>query len=342
MTTGTASNGTLYLISAALATNNQEPPGARKIRDCFLVRTESELRYLFPYATVLIRIHRYSSVREAVRLIEEFEANTPKVDGVKAAYAWSSLRPDGGPQPSEDVVKILLCEPESGTVGHSEREAVFGNTLDFGEHTVVVSPAGISIAGELPEAQVEVYLYYVAQIAAAVCRYAENEQILDEVMVDIRARAADFDVEKLQHINVSTSKAMLDISDELLDIPPRENFILRTLLKVANVEVYEQRISRMLGIIQHHVSYRQALVAKRNSQRIEYVLFIIAVLSALSSLASLFYLGEQEHKLTLLSFVLIVAAGVVTVLLAMWFRNVRERPTPLAPPPGDKPSPGPR
>jgi hypothetical protein len=172
---------------------------------------------------------------------------------------------------------------------------------------------------------VEVYLYYVAQIAAAVSRYAHNEKILNEVMVDIRARAADFDVEKLQQINVSTSKAMLDISDELLDIPAREGYILRTLLKVANVDVYEQRISRMLAIIQHHVSYRHAMVAKRNSERIEYVLFVIAVLSAINSLSHLFRLGEEKAGAEWGGAVLAGVAAVVALLASVWFRGFRER-----------------
>jgi hypothetical protein len=322
MTASTAT-GTLYLITAALANNTQPSPGARKIRDALLVRTESEWRYIFQYATVVIKSQRYSSVREAVRLIEEFEASKPKLDGVEAAYTWASLRPDGGPQPTEDIVRILLCEPETGSVGHSEREAVFGNTLDFGEHTVVVSPAGMSIAGDVPDQQIEVYFYYAAQIGAAICRYAQNERTLNEVIVDIRARAADFDVEKLQDINVSTSKAMLDISDELLDIPPRENFILRTLLKVANVEVYEQRISRMLNIIQHHVSYRQALVAKRNSERIEFVLFVIAVLSGLGALCQIFGLTQTPWEKSGFGLGLMAGAAVLALIASLLFRGYR-------------------
>jgi hypothetical protein len=336
MPTGSSATGTLYLISAVLAANNQGPPGARRIRDSYLVRSDKELRYVFPYSTVLIRIHRYASVPEAVRLIEEFEAKPARVDGVEAAYTWSSLRPDGGPQPTEDVVRILLCEAETGTVGQAERESVFGNTLDFGEHTVVVSPAGISIAGDVPEEQIEVYLYYVAQIGAAVCRYAENEQILDQVMVDIRARAAEFDVEKLQHINVSTSKAMLDISDELLKLPPRENFILRALLKVANIDVYEQRIARMLGIVQHHVTYRNALIAKRNSERIEFVLFVIAVLSAFSSLAHMFLLGDQLVGPAWGGLVAIGSAALCALVLSLWFRGFRARVTAVGPLPGTR------
>ncbi|MGE0431227.1 MAG: hypothetical protein AB7K09_09165 [Planctomycetota bacterium] len=320
--------GSLLLSYAALQENDFAAlAGARPFRDSMIVRNDNERRFHFRYATVVFEKVAYTSVADAVSKIVAFEKAERSVGGNPAANRTIALRPDGGPEKSENIARILLCEAESGAVGATEYDAVYSAFLDFGEHTVAVSPAGIAIAGQVDDDQIDTYLYYVAQISAAVCRYAFNERILADVMSDIHHKAEDFDVEKLQEINISTSKAMLDISDELLNIPPRENFILTRLLSVANVRVYEERIARMLGIIQHYVQHRHALQAEVNSGRVEFVLFVIAIVGGVTGIVSMFSHSDALMRLSAPLFDWVLTTGAIfgTVWAALWFHRKRNQ-----------------
>ena len=314
--------GQLWLVYAGLSDNDLDTlraKGGRDVRDAVVLREEGTVHYAFPYASVYVEQYAYRSPEEAVAAIEQFEHAPREVAGKGCQHRTIVLLPSGGPQQSETVARIMMAEAKAGAIGATEREAVYAHYLDFGEHSVAVSPAGLAIAGDVDTAQVEVYLYYVAQIAAAICRYAKNEAQLSAVMENIKTRAQSLDIEALQQINVSTSKAMLDISDELLNIPPREGFILRTLLQTGNVDVYEERVSRMLEIIQHHVEHRHHQRAERNSRRIEFVLFVIAVLGALAGLAEIFGTGSDLAESFVPAALLVMCAIVITVVASLWF-----------------------
>ena len=321
--------GRLWLIYSGLEDNDLKEllsRGGHQVRDAVVCKErDGRVRYAFRYASVYVIQLTYRSVASAVEKIRQFDATEPRVSGRSAQHKAIGLLPDGGPQRTETVARIMMAEADEGTVGETEKEAVYANFLDFGEHSVAVSPAGVVIAGEVEDQQIQTYLYYVAQIGAATCRYSENESLLSDVMENIKAKARSLDLETLQQINVSTSKAMLDISDELLNIPPREGFILKTLLKTGNIDVYEERISRMLEIIQHHVEYRHHKHQEANSTRIEFVLFVIAVLGALAGLADIFGTASDTTESTSLATFFVVVAVGVTLVSSLWFRAVTER-----------------
>jgi len=328
--------GTLYLVYSGL---HNEPArmeqDGRTHRDAKIVSEGSTLKYHYRYASVVFEAHEYTSVADAVSKIKQFEADGRAIQNQPAAHKTVALRPNGGPGQSEAIARILLCEAEEGSVGETEQKAVYERFLDFGEHSVAVSPAGIAVCGTVDEEQVQTYLYYVAQISAAISRYAYNESVLSDVMTDIKQKSKALDVEKLQEINISTSKAMLDINDELLDISPRESFILRQLLEVANVDIYEQRVSRMLNLIQHHVQHQHSLRAKKDSQRIELVLFIIAMLGGLSGLTEIFgnsaqieAAASQNHMAgIMIGVALMIFAIIATGASAVWFYRRRQGET---------------
>ncbi len=309
--------GRLWLIYSGLQDNDLEAliaQGGVRVRDAVVIREpDGRLRYAFRYASVFVVQVTYDNPAIAVRRLEQFEAAEITVAGRPAKHKTVGLLPHGGPQRSETVARIMMAEASDGIIGVTEQEAVYAHFLDFGEHSVAVSPAGVVIAGSVEDTQTHTYLYYVAQIGAAICRYAENEALLSDVMENIKSKAESLDLETLQQINVSTSKAMLDISDELLNIPPREGFILRTLLKTANIDVYEERISRMLEIIQHHVEHRHHREQERNSRRIEFVLFVIAVLGALAGLADIFGTGNDTDGVSALAAILVTLSIAITV-----------------------------
>lgn len=321
--------GILWLIYAGLEDNDLaalQSRGGQVVRDAVVVSEGHVLRYAFPYASVFVEHHRYDSPEAAVAAIDAFEADeTRQIQGRPCQHRTIGLMPEGSPEPSDTVVRIMMAEKASGRVGKTERRAVYAHLLDFGEHSVAVSPAGIVVAGQVEASQVQTYLYYVAQIGAAICRYAANEQMLTNVMDNIKTHAERMDIQALQKINVSTSKAMLDISDELLNIPPREGFILRTLIETGNVDVYEERIGRMLEIIQHHVEHRHHQRAERNSRRIEFVLFVIAVLGALAGLAEIFGTGSSVAQSSRLAITLVILAIVITLVASLWFHRVTNR-----------------
>ena len=317
--------GRLWLIYSGLQENDLDALIARggvQVRDAVVVReTDGRLRYAFRYASVYVVQMAYNGPANAVQRISQFEAAELPVDGRPAQHKTIGLLPDGGPQRSETVARIMMAEADDGAVGATEQEAVYANFLDFGEHSVAVSPAGLVIAGSVDDKQIQTYLYYVAQIGAAICRYSKNESLLSDVMENIKAKAESLDLETLQQINVSTSKAMLDISDELLNIPPREGFILRTLLKTGNIDVYEERISRMLEIIQHHVEHRHHRQQESNSRRIEFVLFVIAVLGALAGLADIFGTGNEVSEISPAAAILVMLSIAITVGASLWFHR---------------------
>lgn len=320
--------GILWLIYGGLEDNDLAllaSNGGQVVRDAVVVSEGHVLRYAFPYASVYVEHHRYDHPEAAVTAIEAFENESRQVGGRPCQHRTIGLMPDGGPQPNDTVVRIMMAEASQGKVGKTERRAVYERFLDFGEHSVAVSPAGIVVAGDVEPADVQTYLYYVAQISAAICRYSSNEALLSDVMENIKTKAEALDIEALQKINVSTSKAMLDISDELLNIPPREGFILRTLLETGNVDVYETRIARMLEIVQHHVEHRHHQRAERNSRRIEFVLFVIAVLGALAGLAEIFGMGSSVAQSLQLAATLVITAMVITILASIWFYRVTSR-----------------
>ena len=321
--------GRIWLIYSGLQDNDLESllaQGGQQVRDAVVVREpDGRVRYAFRYASVFVIQMAYRGPASAVQRIEQFETADLQVGGRPAQHKTIGLLPDGGPERSETVARIMMAEAEDGSIGATEQEAVYAHFLDFGEHSVAVSPAGLVIAGAVDDKQIQTYLYYVAQIGAAICRYSENESLLSDVMENIKTKAESLDLETLQQINVSTSKAMLDISDELLNIPPREGFILRTLLKTGNIDVYEERIGRMLEIIQHHVEHRHHKQQERNSSRIEFVLFVIAVLGALAGLADIFGTANEVTEVTPVATFLVVASIGITVAASMWFRNASLR-----------------
>ncbi|MBX2810725.1 MAG: hypothetical protein KTR25_02900 [Myxococcales bacterium] len=321
--------GHIWLIYSGLQDNdldNLRAQGGQRVRDAVVVReSDGQVRYAFRYASVYVVQKAYRSPAGAVQWIQQFEAADMSIAGQPVLHRTIGLLPAGGPERSEVVARIMMAEADDGIIGKTEQEAVYANYLDFGEHSVAVSPAGLIIAGRVEETQVQTYLYYVAQIAAAICRYSQNEARLSDVMENIKAKAKLLDLESLQQINVSTSKAMLDISDELLNIPPREGFILRTLMKTANIDVYEERIARMLEIIQHHVEYRHHQEQERNSKRIEFVLFIIAVLGALAGLADIFGTANDTNEISFRGGTLVLLSVIITVVASMWFRKITAR-----------------
>lgn len=328
MTTTTHATGELWLVYSGLQTNdlNRLSSKGRTLRDAVLLDESDDLvRYAFPHASVHMKRTSYGSVPEAVAAIREFESQMPVVAGRRAQHHTLVLLPDGGPQRSEAAARILMAEGADGAIGASELEAVYENFLDFGEHSVTVSAAGMIIGGHVDDAKLQVYLYYVAQIGASVCRYAANEALLSDVMENIRAKSQDLDIETLQEVNVSTSKAMLDISDELLNIPPREGFILRTLLRTGNVEIYEERIGRMLAIIQHHVEHRHHREAERNARRIEFVLFVIAVLGALAGVTEIFGTSTDLANSIALAGGMVALSIVITLVASLWFYRTSSR-----------------
>lgn len=320
--------GILWLIYAGLENNDLralEAAGGQRVRDAVVVNEGHVLRYAFAYASVHVEHLRYDSPESAVAAIQSFEDDERLVSGKPCQHRTIGLLPNGGPEASETVTRIMMVEESHGRVGKTEQKAVYEHLLDFGEHSVAVSPAGIVVAGEVDPEQVQTYLYYVAQISAAICRYSANESLLSGVMDNIKAKSERFDIEALQQINVSTSKAMLDINDELLNIPPREGFILRTLLETGNVDIYEQRISRMLDIIQHHVEHRHHRKAERNARRIEFVLFVIAVLGALAGLAEIFGMGSSIAENFEIPVTLVFLSMMITVIASYWFYQVSTR-----------------
>ncbi|MCR4316229.1 MAG: zinc ribbon domain-containing protein [Planctomycetes bacterium] len=288
------SEGTMHFVTAALSAEHVAitPRVTKKVRDAIYYKQDGNQVFRFTYATVNIRSAKYDSIGDAVEKVKDFETTPQKIAGKDAAFKFIVLRPDGPPEPSEAIVRILMQENDGTLVGKTERDSIYGEILDFGEHHVAISHAGISIAGNVEEDQLQKYFYYIAQIGAAIARYHYNERTLTEVMVDIRERAADFDIERLQAINISTSKAMLDISDELLDIPARESYVLNKLISVANIDVYENRITRMLEIIQHHVAHKHALTAKRSSARIEFVIYVMGVIAGFCGFAEVFQAAD--------------------------------------------------
>ena len=321
--------GRLWLIYTGLEDNDLDAliaKGGVRVRDAVVIReSDGRLKYAFRYASAFVVQMMYQNPLNAVQRIQQFEAAQIPVAGRPAQHKTIVLLPEGGPQKSETVTRIMMAEDSDGSVGATEQDAVYANFLDFGEHTVAVSPAGLVIGGSVDDQQIQTYLYYVAQIGAAICRYSENESLLSDVMENIKAKAESLDIETLQQINVSTSKAMLDISDELLNIPPREGFILRTLLKTGNIDVYEERISRMLEIIQHHVEHRHHREQETNSRRIEFVLFVIAVLGALAGLADIFGTGNEVQEISALAAILVMLSIAITVGASYWFYRASTR-----------------
>jgi hypothetical protein len=311
-------SGELWLSTAYMEDNDlaaSKAAGGRPVRDAVVVEeSPTSKRYAFAYATVRFEVTPYETVREAVAAIRAFEAHHG--DGKQRTVV---LLPDGGPDRTDATVQIMMAEGDGGKVGATEVEAVYATFLDFGEHSVAISPGGVVIAGNVPDEDLLVYLYYVAQLQAALCRYAKNEGELRTFMEDLHGRAKTLGIEALHALNESTAKAMLDISDEFLDIPPRERFILRALLATGQVAVYEERIARMMTIVEHHVQHRHYTDSERNSRRIEFVLFVIAILGALAGLSDIFGTGTSVAHSLALAFLLVCASVGITVAASWWF-----------------------